>query len=37
MIAALRKRFVGKSVKDKPKGNGILNGNGSSKIESHLD
>ncbi|KAF8559660.1 DUF887-domain-containing protein [Imleria badia] len=33
MIAALRKRFVGKSIKDKPNGRGTLNSDGSSKTD----
>lgn len=37
MIGALRKRFTGKSVQVKSKEHGILNGNGTGKIVSHLE
>ncbi|KAH0830650.1 DUF887-domain-containing protein [Lanmaoa asiatica] len=37
MISALRKRFTGKTVQGKSNGHGILNGNGTGKVESHLD
>lgn len=37
MIVSLRKRFASKPDKGKSNGHGVLNGNGTGKIESHLD
>lgn len=37
IVNAIRKRFASASVEGKSNGHGILNGNGTGKINSHLD